>query len=131
MRNRSWWSITNRYEIDSAMDIKQNQGKISGVQLENYRRNSETREALEEEDQSSSSSSRLIFKEFFWKTTAANCLRWRMKDVVGRFSPIRPKLGSLKGSLKRRRKDEGEDNTRGRIREVQSTVLSYLLYTYK
>ena len=39
-----------------------------------------------------------------------------MKDVVGRFSPIRSKL-SLKGSLKRRRKDEGEENG-GRIREV-------------
>ena len=46
--------------------------------------------------------------------------RWRMKDVVGRFSPIRPKLG-LKGSLKRRRKDEGEE-TRGRIREVLSKI---------
>ena len=40
-----------------------------------------------------------------------------MKDVVGRFSPIRPKLG-FKGSLKRRMKDEGEE-TRGRIREVK------------
>ena len=39
-----------------------------------------------------------------------------MKDVVGRFSPIRSKLGS-----KRRRKDEGEEN-RGRIREVLSTI---------
>merc|ERR1719341_2051285 len=74
------------------------QGKISGVQLENYRRrNSETREPFDEEDQSPSSSS-----------------KWRMKDVVGRFSPIRSKLGS-----KRRRKDEGEEN-RGRIREVLS-----------
>jgi len=79
------------------------QGKISGVQLENYRRNSETREPLDEEDQSPSSSN-----------------RWRMKDVVGRFSPIRPKLGSLKGSLKRRRKDDGEENPTGRIREVLS-----------
>ena len=43
-----------------------------------------------------------------------------MKDVVGRFSPIRPKLG-LKGSLKRRRKDDG-DETRGRIREVLSKI---------
>jgi len=77
------------------------QGKISGVQLENYRRNSETREPFDEEDQSPSSSN-----------------KWRMKDVVGRFSPIRSKL-SLKGSLKRRRKDEGEENG-GRIREVLS-----------
>merc|ERR1719341_1829314 len=73
------------------------QGKISGVQLENYRRNSETREPFDEENQSPSSSN-----------------KWRMKDVVGRFSPIRSKLGS-----KRRRKDEGEEN-RGRIREVLS-----------
>ena len=37
------------------------QGKISGVQLENYkRRNSETREPFREEDQSPSSTSRLI-----------------------------------------------------------------------
>ena len=43
-----------------------------------------------------------------------------MKDVVGRFSPIRSKL-SLKGSLKRRRKDEGEE-TRGRIREVLAAI---------
>ena len=40
----------------SAVDVKQNQGKISGVQLENYRRNSETREPFDEEDQSPSSS---------------------------------------------------------------------------
>ena len=50
------------------------------------------------------------------KTNKFQLCRWRMKDVVGRFSPIRPKLG-LKGSLKRRRKDEGEENG-GRIREV-------------
>ena len=37
------------------------QGKISGNQLENYkRRNSETRESFREEDQSPSSTSRLI-----------------------------------------------------------------------
>ena len=37
------------------------QGKISGVQLENYkRRNSETRESYREEDQSPSTTSRLI-----------------------------------------------------------------------
>ena len=47
--------------------------------------------------------------------------------MVGRFSPIRPKLGSLKGSLKRRRKDDGEENPTGRIREVLSTVGSDLL----
>merc|ERR1719180_243549 len=81
------------------------QGKISGVQLEAYRRNSETREPLDEEESQSPSSS--------------SGSRWRMKDVVGRFSPIRPKLG-LKGSLKRRRKDEGEETSRGRIREVLS-----------
>lgn len=78
------------------------QGKISEVQLENYRRNSVTREPLDGEDQSPSSAS-----------------RWRMKDVVSRFSPVRPKLG-LKGSLKRRRKGDDEGEDRGRIREVMS-----------
>ena len=42
-----------------------------------------------------------------------------MKDVVSRFSPVRPKLG-LKGSLKRRRKVEDDGEDRGRIREVMS-----------
>ena len=50
------------------------------------------------------------------KNNKIQLCRWRMKDVVGRFSPIRSKLGS-----KRRRKDEGEEN-RGRIREVLSTI---------
>ena len=39
--------------------------------------------------------------------------------MVGRFSPIRPKLG-IKGSLKRRRKGDNERDERNRIREVQS-----------
>ena len=39
--------------------------------------------------------------------------------MVGRFSPIRPKL-SIKGSLKRRRKGDNESDERNRIREVQS-----------
>ena len=39
--------------------------------------------------------------------------------MVGRFSPIRPKLG-IKGSLKRRRKGGNESDERNRIREVQS-----------
>ena len=39
--------------------------------------------------------------------------------MVGRFSPIRPKLG-IKGSLKRRRKGDNESDERNRIREVQS-----------
>ena len=42
-------------------ELTGDQGKISGVQLENYkRRNSETREPFREEDQSPSSTSRLI-----------------------------------------------------------------------
>ena len=39
--------------------------------------------------------------------------------MVGRFSPIRPKLG-IKGSLKRRRKGDNDIDERNRIREVQS-----------
>ena len=39
--------------------------------------------------------------------------------MVGRFSPIRPKLG-IKGSLKRRRKGNNDSDERNRIREVQS-----------
>ena len=39
--------------------------------------------------------------------------------MVGRFSPIRPKLG-IKGSLKRRRKGDNVSDERNRIREVQS-----------
>ena len=48
-----WWNLNHELTGD--------QGKISGVQLENYkRRNSETREPFREEDQSPSSTSRLI-----------------------------------------------------------------------
>ena len=84
--------------------------------MENYRRrNSETREPFDEEDQSPSSSSKYDIDAEAMKKKIQLC-RWRMKDVVGRFSPIRSKLGS-----KRRRKDEGEES-RGRIREVLSTI---------
>ena len=95
MRNRSWWSIMNRYEKDSAMDIKQNQGKISGVQLENYRRNSETREPLEEEDQSSSSSSRLICKEFFLEDNSSKLPQVEDEGCGGKVQPDKTKAWQL------------------------------------
>ena len=44
--------------MDYIVYVQLHQGKISGVQLENYRRNSETREPHDEEGQSPSSSSR-------------------------------------------------------------------------